>query len=479
MNDIRKTRQQMLTEISGLRKRIEQLEGATVRSENSDFQTIKPSRFDSLTGLPERASFFYSLNQVIKTAHQEDDRLAVFFFCLDRFKLINDTLGHSVGDMLLKTVAGRLAGCLSPNDVLCRPGRDEFMMMLTDLRGRDHAALIAEDVFTSLSAPIVLDRHELVMNGSLGICMYPDGSDKAELLIQNAYSALQQAREEGKNTYHFYCPKLSSTEFSRLLLENDLRQALTRAEFSLRYQPQLDIGSGRIIGMEALLRWEHPDLGFISPDEFIPIAEQIGLIGGIGEWVLREACRHHVRCLELGCAPSRTAVNLSPFQLHQEEIASRIFDILKQTGMNPHHLELEITEGALLKDYNLTIATLNELHDLGIQIAVDDFGTGYSSLAYLSMFPISKLKIDKSFVSALTTDQRSETISRAIINLAHSLGMQVIAEGVETQEQLEYLRSHNCNEVQGFLFARPLLPDDSIHFMATATQQTVSGVFPG
>lgn len=468
--DICKTRRRMFADISMLRKRIEQLEGSGTKPEKRDGQTHKPSRCDSLTGLPERASFFYSLNQYIDMARQGESRLAVFFFCLDRFKLINDTLGHSVGDMLLKTVAVRLAGCLSPNDILCRPGRDEFMMLLTDLRDRDHAAQIAEEVFSALSEPVLLDRHRLVMNGSLGICMYPDGSDKAELLIQNAYSALQQAREERKNTYHFYCPKITSTEFSRLLLENDLRQALPRSEFSLRYQPQLDIGSREIIGMEALLRWEHPTLGFVSPDEFIPIAEQIGLIGTIGEWVLREACRHHVRCLEQGCAPVRTAVNLSPFQLHQEEIVARILAILRQTGMSPRHLELEITEGALLKDHNLTVATLNELHGLGIQIAIDDFGTGYSSLAYLSMFPVSKLKIDKSFVSAITTDKRSETISRTIINLAHSLGMQVIAEGVETEEQLDYLRNHGCNEIQGFLFARPLPPDDVIRFMAAALQ---------
>ncbi|MEI6205382.1 MAG: bifunctional diguanylate cyclase/phosphodiesterase [Desulfuromonadales bacterium] len=467
MSDRNKTKLQLLAEIGTLRSRITELERASATSSRSD---VKPDQFDILTGLPNRASFFENLKHAVKTAHRDGAQLAVLFFCLDRFKLINDTLGHSVGDMLLKMVASRLTGCIHRNDFLCRPGRDEFIMLVTESIEQHHVVQIAEDIFFALSAAFVLDRHELVIGGSLGICMYPDGSDNAELLIKNAYSAMQQAREAGKNHFRFFSPHLNASEFSRLLLENDLRVALNRFDFSLRFQPQMELRNGEIIGMEALIRWEHPELGFVAPDEFIPLAEQVGLIEPIGEWVLKEACEHHVLSQKFGCAPLRSAVNLSPIQLHRKGIVQRISEILELTGMSPHCLELEITEGAIMKDYRKIVSTLGALYGMGINIAVDDFGTGYSSLAYLSQFPISKLKIDKSFVSAITTDQKCATISRTIVTLAHSLGMQVIAEGVETVEQLDFLRTLNCDEIQGFLLSRPLMSGDCIRFLTAAQQ---------
>jgi len=466
MSDISKTKKQLIIEISSLRSRIAQLEDT---NDNSRYVPGKPDQAsspDTLTGLPNRDVFFNNLTMVVSTARQDKAQLAVLFFCLDRFKLINDTLGHAVGDVLLKMVASRLSRCMRQNDALCRPGRDEFLLLLS--ANKENAAQVAERIFEALATPFVLDCHELVISASLGICMYPDGGDSAEILIKNAYSAMQQAKDTGGNHCCFFSSHLNTSEFSRLLMENDLRHAVNRYDFSLRFQPQMELRNGKIIGMEALIRWEHSDLGFVSPDDFIPLAEQVGLIEPIGEWVLRAACEQHILCQKCGCAPPRTAVNLSPIQLHREGLVANISKILDETGLDPHCLEVEITEGALLTDYQTTVATLDALHSMGVQIAIDDFGTGYSSLAYLSQFPVSKLKIDKSFVFAITTDKRSAAISRAIVTLAHNLGMRVIAEGVETSEQLDYLRDLNCDEIQGYLLAHPLTAKESVRFLKSA-----------
>lgn len=466
MSDIGSTKKHLRDEITSLRSRIAQLEDANVKFRREAVKPDQASLFDTLTGLPNRAAFFNNLTTVVSTARQEKAQLAVLFFCLDRFKLINDTLGHAFGDLLLKKVASRLTSCLRVSDTLCRPGRDEFMLMLS--ADKKNAVQVAKSIFEALATPFVLDCHELVINASVGICMFPDGGDNAETLIKNAYSALQQAKETGRNIYCFFSPHLNAFEFSRLLMENDLRHAVNQHDFSLRFQPQMDLLSGKIVGMEALVRWDHSELGFISPDDFIPLAEQIGLIEPIGEWVLRAACEQHMLCLKCGCAPTRTAVNLSPVQLHRVGLVSGISKILDETGLSPQYLEIEITEGALLRDYQTTLTTLTALHSMGIQIAVDDFGTGYSSLAYLSQFPIGKLKIDKSFISAVTTDQRSAVISQAIVTLAHNLGMRVIAEGIETAEQLDYLRDLNCDEIQGYLLACPLTAEESVRFLKSA-----------
>lgn len=470
MSDINKTKRQLICEIASLRSRIAQLEDTTLKSLHDSSKPDQASLPDTLTSLPNRDVFFKNLTMVVSTARQDKAQLAVLFFCLDRFKLINDTLGHAVGDVLLKMVASRLSRCMRQNDTLCRPGRDEFMLLLS--ADREKAALVAERIFDALATPFVLDCHELVISARVGICMYPDGGDNAESLIRNAYSAMQQAKDTGGNHCCFFSPHLNAFEFSRLLMENDLRHAVNRQDFSLRFQPQMELRNGKIIGMEALIRWEHSELGFVSPDDFIPLAEQIGLIEPIGEWVLRAACEQHMLCQKCGCAPPRTAVNLSPVQLHRAGLVAGISKILDETGLDPHYLEVEITEGALLRDYQTTVTTLDALYSMGVQIAIDDFGTGYSSLAYLSQFPVSKLKIDKSFVAAVTTDQRSAAISRAIVTLAHNLGMRVIAEGIETVEQLDYLRDLNCDEIQGYLLARPLTVNESVRFMKSALKSS-------
>lgn len=472
MSDRSKTKRQLMVEIGSLRSRIAQLEDAKDTSLRGAGKPEQASSLDTLTGLPSRAVFFHNLTMAVSTARQDKTQLAVLFICLDRFKLINDTLGHDVGNKLLKMVASRLSGCMRQNDTLCRPGRDEFMLLLSRIADKESAILVTERIFEALATHFVLDCHELVISASLGICMYPDGGDSAESLLKNAYSAMKQAKVSGTNQCRFFSPHLNAHEFSRLLMENELRHAVNRLDFSLRFQPQIELRNRKIIGMEALIRWEHSELGFVSPDVFIPLAEQSGLIDTIGEWVLRAACEQHMLCQKCGCAPPRTAVNLSPIQLHREGLVSGISKILDETGLDPHFLEVEITEGALLRDYQTAVTTLDALHSMGVQIAIDDFGTGYSSLAYLSRFPVSKLKIDKSFVSAVTTDQRSAAISRAIVTLAHNLGMRVIAEGIETVEQLDYLRDLNCDEIQGYLLAHPLTAKESVRFLKSALKSS-------
>jgi len=466
MRDETRTRRQLQKEVDELRNRVIYLEEAVTNLRHQGESSALESLTDRLTGLPNRAMFYDTLQHTLVSARRSGRKLAVIFLALDRFKLINDTLGQTAGDTLLREAAGRLKRCLRQHDTLCRPGRNEFMLLLPGIEGREGVREIVESIFAALSAPYPMKGQELVINSNMGICLYPEGGWGADSLIRNAYAALLKAKESGKNIHHFFSPKSYETDFSRLLLENDLRRAVDLRDFSLHYQPQADLRDGSIVGVEALVRWEHQTLGNIPPDRFIPLAEDMGIIAPLGEWVIRTACEHHLACNGSGYQPVRYAVNLSPTQLHTGTLVPWVLSILDETGLDPAYLELEITESAFLKNSKATVEAFETLHAKGVQIAIDDFGTGYSSLSYLSQFPISKLKIDKTFTNAVTTDEKSAAISRAIIYLAHSLDMRVVAEGVETREQVDHLRDMDCDEIQGYLVSCPLSADETKQFFA-------------
>lgn len=466
MEDRRKSKEQLLVELVELRARLAELEALEKKHRRELKKIDRDACFDPLTGLPSRTLFFNHLTQAVAHAERSHHLAAVLFCSLDRFKLINDTFDSQVGDLLLKEVAARLKDCLRKSDVLARPGRDEFMVFLPEIRNVEDSNRVVERFFASLNSPFHVRNHEIFINASVGISIYPDDGTTAEALIKSAYSAMERAREEGRSSCRFYSPDITSRAFTRLMMENSLRFALQREEFYLHYQPQIDIPTGHIIGMEALLRWNHPDLGSISPDQFIPVVEEMGLIIPLSEWVLSAACAHNKVCQQTNGVPMRMAVNLSSCQLHEKRLLKTIQRVLGESCFDPEHLEVEITEGTLVKEIDATVSILNELAGMGVSIVIDDFGKGYSSLAYLRNFPLSKLKIDRCFVDSVTTDQNNAAITRAIIALAHTLNLRVIAEGVETAGQLEFLRSLACNEGQGYLFSHPLSAQESLRLLA-------------
>lgn len=466
MRERNRTKGELIAEVAALRQQVEELEKFKRVYEWVEGELSKAYDYDILTGLPSRTLFFNHLSQAVALAQRNNRRLAVLFFSLDRLKLINDNLGHLTGDLLLTEVAGRLATCLRKSDILARPGRNEFMILLPEINRAEDAVPVVDRIFKVVSAPIVLNGRELVVTGNIGISICPNDGASAAILIRRAYTAMLRAREKGRSVYCYYSTGLNDQAFSRLLMENNLRIALQREEFCLHYQPQADLASGRIVGFEALLRWRHPDIGVISPAEFVPIIEEIGLIAPLSEWVLRTACAQNRACREANFPPMRTAVNLSPRQLYQPGLAEIVGRVLEETGLAPHCLELELTEGALVRNVPATADTLAALNGMGVQIAIDDFGIGYSSLSYLRHFPINRLKIDKTFVDSINTDRNNEAISRAIITLAHSLRLTVIAEGVESEEQLELLRALGCDEVQGYLVSRPVSAEGLMRLLA-------------
>ncbi len=467
MKNEAKTKKQLLDELAASRKRIAELEALEIERSRAILEIEHAACFDSLTGLPNRSVFYNHLSQAIALAERNRQLVAVLFFGMDRFKLINDTLGPAAGDLLLREVAARLKDSLRKSDILARPGRDEFMILLTEVARVGDVQRVVERVFAAMIPPVMLDGRELVITGGLGISLFPADGRNAETLIKNSYTALINARQENKNTFHFYSSAMNAGAFNRLLMENSLRLALQREEFFIHYQPQLDLASGRIIGMEALLRWRHPELGTISPEVFIPVAEEIGLISALTEWVLHTACSQNKTYQNAGSRPVRVAVNLSPHQLHKSRLLEFVGRVLKETSLDPEFLELEVTEGALIQNVETTAVMLKKLNRMGINVAIDDFGTGYCSLSYLRHFPINRVKIDRSFIDLITTDQNNAAISRAIIALAHSLNMNVMAEGVETMQQLDFLRSLQCDEGQGYLFSAPLTPEDASKVLAS------------
>ena len=411
---------------------------------------------DGLTGLPNRSMFSKLLGHSISEAHRYDRRLAVAFLDLDRFKQINDTLGHDAGDQLLKEVASRLTGCVRQSDTVARLGGDEFVVLLPELADEKYASVVAQKILAAVAKPFSLMGQEFRVTASIGISTYPqDGLDE-QTLTKNADIAMYQAKAEGKNNFQFYSEKLNANSLERLTLESSLRHALERNEFCLHYQAKREIGGGKITGMEALLRWEHPDLGTVAPMQFIPVAEETGLIILIGKWVLKTVCLQSVEWQKQGLPALSIAVNLTARQFLDEQLLADVASILAETGMAPQLLELELNESLLIHDVENTLRILTGLKALGVRIAVDDFGTGYSSLAMLQRFPLDTIKIDRSFMRDFVGTKEDTGLADAIIAMGKSLSLTVVAQGVETKEQAEHLRLHACDELQGFYFKRPL-----------------------
>lgn len=410
---------------------------------------------DPVTGLPNRTLLYDRLQLAIHRAERDDQGVAILFLDLDRFKTINDTLGHAVGDALLRQVGNRLLGCVRLSDTVARLGGDEFVVLISSLES-DHAlGSVVMKILEQLSEPYRVENNDVYTTASIGIALYPRDGDDAEGLLKNADMAMYQAKEAGRNTCHFFSSELNMRATERMLLESTMRRALERDEFYLVYQPQMELSTGKVEGIEALIRWRHPDLGTVSPDHFIPIAEETGLIIPLGEWVLSTACKQLVHWLQQGYPPLRIAVNLSARQFRQKNLALRIEKILAETGLDPKLLELELTESAVMENPEEAVLTLHQLKDMGIALAIDDFGTGYSSLSHLKHFPIDRLKIDRSFVKHVTHDQNDATIAEAIIALAHSMKLTVVAEGIEQSEQLEFMLQRKCDTMQGFYLSRP------------------------
>jgi diguanylate cyclase (GGDEF)-like protein/PAS domain S-box-containing protein len=411
---------------------------------------------DGLTGLPNRNLLADRLSQVLSYASRYRQQVAVLFVDLDHFKFINDSLGHEAGDQLLKTAAERIRHSVRSIDTVAHQGGDEFVVVLPALAEGEDAADLARRIQHAIGQPFALDGHELVVTCSTGISIYPRDGEDAQALLKNADAAMYRAKEQGRNNFQFYTGEMNERAVARMTMERYLRHALERDEFVLHYQPQVDLATGRITGMESLIRWQSPELGLVSPARFIPLAEETGLIVPIGEWVLRTACRQNKSWQDAGLPPLVVAVNLSPRQFRQEDLCGMVDRVLRETGLAPWHLEIEIVESLVMHDMERVTAILKELKVLGVQLTMDDFGTGYSSLSYLGRFPFDKLKIDQSFVRDLTTDPHSAAIARVIIAMARSFNLRVIAEGVETVEQLSYLRHLDCEEMQGYYFSRPV-----------------------
>ncbi|MBF0319486.1 MAG: EAL domain-containing protein [Nitrospirae bacterium] len=414
------------------------------------------AHFDMLTDLPNRSLFEDRLKQTILQARRADFNFAVMFLDLDKFKYVNDTLGHHIGDLLLKEVAVRLSESVRKSDTVARMGGDEFQVILTKINKPADAAAIAEKIITAINEPFYLDAQRCTVGVSIGISIFPMDGDTLEVLSKNADMAMYQVKEHGKNGFRFYDTSMDKAIVERMTLERELDRALQRNEFTLHYQPQINIKTGKVVGCEALIRWLHPEMGIISPGKFIPLAEETRLIVPIGEWVIYTACKQNRQWQQNGFPPQRVSVNLSSLQFKDAQLAKKITAMLDETGMDPKYLDIEITESGLMQNVEQSINMMRELRELGVNISIDDFGTGYSSLIYLKRFPIDILKIDQNFIRNCTTDPSDAVITSTIISMSHSLNIRVIAEGVETIEQLELLRVFGCDEVQGYIFNRPI-----------------------
>ncbi len=415
---------------------------------------------DALTGLPNRTLFHDRLTQALALAAQTGTSLALLFLDLDRFKVINDTLGHGIGDRLLQAVVERLRSCAGESDTLARWGGDEFIFLLERVQGTQHAATAARRILDSLIEPFHIQGHEVFVTGTIGISLFPGDGHDVQALLGNADTAMYRAKQKGKNDYQFYAAAMNATAYERLKLESDLRHALKRNELVLHYQPRVDIHTGEIIAVEALLRWQHPVRGLLCPKDFIGLAEESGLIVPMGEWVMHSACMQNKAWQAAGLPPLRVSVNLSTHQFKKENLTETVEGMLKKTGTDPGLLELEITESVMMENVERAVRTLNELSMLGVNVSIDDFGTGYSSLGYLKRFPIGAIKLDQSFVQHIPVSPDDSAIAMSIISLGRALKLRVVAEGVETQEQLSFLRDHGCHEAQGFLFGYPAHADE-------------------
>jgi diguanylate cyclase (GGDEF)-like protein len=431
------------------------LEAEIVERRLADQRVMHMAHHDALTALPNRTLLTDRLEQAIARAGRSGNNVALLFLDLDRFKNVNDSLGHGVGDQLLQAVAARLTACLRAEDTAARLGGDEFIISLPEVADGAEPARVAARILAELSRPFEVAGHQLPAEASIGIAVYPDDGDNAQALLRNADTAMYHAKDSGRGNYQFFSPQMNERVSRRLSTETSMRRALDRGEFALHYQPLIHLASGGIAGAEALLRWPQPDQRVVSPADFIPVAEDTGLIVPLGEWVLREACTQ-AKAWQVQQPGLRIAVNLSPRQFRQKHLVGTVEQVLSDTGLAPQLLELELTEGMLMHHADDTVRTLAQLHDMGVHLAIDDFGTGYSSLSYLKRFPIQTLKIDRSFVKDLIDDPDDAAIVTAIIAMARGLSLRVVAEGVETEGQAAFLRSLACDLAQGFHFGRPM-----------------------
>ena len=441
-------------------------------------ETIKQLAFyDPLTSLPNRSLFNDRLDQELAKARRHKELLAVMFLDLDRFKVVNDSLGHAMGDLLLQEVAQRLKGIIREGDTVSRFGGDEFVMLFPDITRAEDISLIAEKILRNLSDVYALNGTDVHITASIGISVFPDNGDEQEVLVKNADTTLYYAKEQGRNNFQFYSATINENALERLILQSHLRKA-NNNEFIVHYQPQVDLRSGRISGAEALVRWQHPEYGLLSPVKFIPLAEETGLISSIGKHVCFTACAQNKTWQEAGFSPIRMAINISMYQFIQKGFIKMLKGVLDEVGLAPEYVELEVTESIMMQNLEHTTSTLNEVKALGIHCAVDDFGTGYSSLSYLKQLPIGKLKLDKSFVQSLTKDPNDDAISKAVISMAHSMNLRVVAEGVETADQLEFLRAHHCDEAQGFLFGKPMPAREFVQLLIAGGEQYAGILVP-
>lgn len=420
---------------------------------------------DPLTGLPNRASFVEHLDEAVRRAKRAHWSMALMFLDVDQFKRVNDSLGHDAGDRLLRVLSGRIRGRLRETDLLFRMGGDEFTVILEDVHGPEEAAMVADRVIEATREPLQLQHHELAVSVSIGIALFPKDDASGERLVKGADAAMYRAKERGRNRYAFFAPEMNERVESQLLIEAALRRALKNAEFRLHYQPRISAATGRMVGVEALLRWAHPQWGLVEPARFIPALEESGLIVPVGDWVLAEACRQAVAWRDAGLEPLRVSVNLSSRQFRSETLAGAVGQALRASGLAPAQLEVELTESVLMENTEQAMAVMGSLKALGIAISIDDFGTGYSSLGYLKRFPIDSLKIDRAFVRDLATSPKDAAIIDAIAALARSLGLGLVAEGVEEAYQAEFLRERYCTELQGHLFGRPVPPEGIAEFL--------------
>jgi len=420
---------------------------------------------DILTGLPNRTLYFDRLHQAIKQASRTKNKVGVIFIDLDRFKEINDTLGHDTGDKVVKLLGERLSDQLRKVDTIARFGGDEFILLVENLTNLNNLNDILHKLMRAMELPFIIEDHSLYLTLSAGVSIYPDDGDSAEILIRNADTAMYRAKDDGRNTYHFYTKEMTMESFTHLLMTKNIRQALDNKEFLVYYQPQIDGYSHKLIGMEALVRWNSPDNGFVSPAHFIPVAEDCGLIDKIGHYVFEEASSQIVKWYKQGYEPGHISINLSPIELHQENFIERIQETLTRLECDPAWLELEITEGYTMKNPEEAIKMLERIKALGIKLAMDDFGTGYSSLSYLKKLPISKLKIDQAFVRELPTNPHDIAIVESIISMAKAMDFEVIAEGVETLSQHDFLIKKGCHNIQGYFYARPMPANEIENFM--------------
>jgi diguanylate cyclase (GGDEF)-like protein len=445
----------------------EELKEEIANRKRSEARTEYLAQHDALTGLGNQTLLKARVSQAIDDAARNDRRITLAFVDLDNFKIINDSLGPAVGDEFLKILAARMVDFARAGDTVVRLGRDEFVVLIDQAGPAENIPHVVQKLKDCIAEPARINGRELAVTSSIGVATYPDDGADVDALLTNAEAAAQRAKDRGRDNFQFYRPEFNTKAYERLMLLEALRNALLRSEFSLLYQPQVDLRSGRTFGMEALIRWRHPTLGWLGPGDFIPIAEQTGLIGAIGEWVMREACRQNKLWQDAGLAPAIVCVNVSARQFGEPGLTRCVADALAESGLSARFLELELTESLIMQDLGQAVATMNDLRRLGVQLSIDDFGTGYSSLAALTVFPLSRLKVDKSFVDNVAENENDRAVVKAIISLGKNLNLRVIAEGVETAEQVAFLRDNGCDEIQGYYVAKPMAPGEVEAWLAS------------